>query len=85
MVGKTLELDGRILKGVSHITKGRVLVFNPKHAHTALPYQGERWTITGYSMSGVEKLSLLDRNVLARVKFPFQASSTKCRKPAHIS
>ena len=44
--------------------------FNPKHARTALPYQGERLTITGYSVSGVEKLSLLDRNVLACVKFP---------------
>ena len=57
--------DGTKLHGKLHVTKHRVLTFNPKTYHAVRPWKGDRWSITSYVNRAVHKL---DSEQLAQLK-----------------
>ena len=57
--------DGTKLPGKLHVTKHRVLTFNPKTYHAVRPWKGDRWSITSYVNRAVRKL---DSEQLAQLK-----------------
>ncbi|OLP94911.1 hypothetical protein AK812_SmicGene23039 [Symbiodinium microadriaticum] len=57
--------DGTKLPGKLHVTKHRVLTFNPKTYHAVRPWKGDRWSITSYVNRAVHKL---DSEQLAQLK-----------------
>ena len=57
--------DGTKLPGKLHVTKHRILTFNPKTYHAVRPWKGDRWSITSYVNRAVHKL---DSEQLAQLK-----------------
>ena len=57
--------DGTKLPGKLHVTKHRVLTFNPKTYHAVRPWKGDRWSITSYVNRAVHKI---DSEQLAQLK-----------------
>ena len=63
------------MKGDAYITKGVVHRFNPKQIHLVMPHQGTRYSVSGFTMSDMSKLTQQDLDLLARTGFPSYAET----------
>ena len=69
------QVQGARMKGDAYITKGVVHRFNPKQIHLVMPHQGVRYSVSGFTMSDMSKLTQQDLDFLARTGFPSYAET----------
>ena len=64
---------GSLISGYIHNTKAWPLAFNGCPWHASEPWQGDRWSITGYTCRGLETFSDHDLGCLHSMGFPLPA------------
>ena len=69
------QVQGARMKGDAYVTKGVVHRFNPKQIHLVMPHQGTRYSVSGFTMSDMSKLTQQDLDLLARTGFPSYAET----------
>ena len=69
---------GLLIRGSIHNTKAWPLAFNGFLWHASEPWQGDRWSITGYTCKNLETFSTSDLSALHSLGFPLPANSNNC-------
>ena len=64
---------GMMIKGCVHNTKAWPLAFNGFLWHASEPWQGDRWSITGYACRGLDAFPEQDLNWLRSMGFPLHS------------
>ena len=68
---------GSMISGYIHNTKAWPLAFSGFLWHASEPWQGDRWSITGYTCLGLETFSDNDLSWLLSMGFPLPARSSE--------
>ena len=77
----TMQVQGTRMQGDAFSTKDVVHRFNPKQIHLVMPHQGTRFSISGFTMSDMNKLDQRDRDFLAQLEFPHYIDSAEPEAP----